>query len=254
MEVLTDFRLEYSKADDIKPCLSVIIVAAGSATRMGGSKQLIPILGIPVIGRTIMAFDRCLLVKDIIVVAREDEMCDIQKIVDRYEISKVTEIIIGGSTRFMSVQKGLERCGKSAGYIAVHDGARPLVTDRVISETTLLATARGAAAPAVKVKDTIKRADSEGRVLNTPQRENLFAVQTPQIFKADIIKNSYDKAVEQIGLNPDTVCPFTDDCSVVEWAKGEVFLSNGSYDNIKITTAGDVEAAETILKRRMTGC
>ena len=270
MEAITDFCLDYKIVEKAEPCMTVIVVAAGSAQRMGGSKQFIPLMGIPVLARTLTVFDNNPFVKSIITVGRSDELCDIQNIIEKYEISKVTAVVEGGKTRFDSVLKGLEACPTkgelSADYIAVHDGARPLVTDDIIADALNLAKKHGAAAPAVGVKDTVKEADENGKVLRTPRRKSLFAVQTPQIFSRDIYEEAYKRAHEAMkGGNADSalavhadinplfsnVPEFTDDCSVMEWAGYFVYLSAGSYENIKITTFEDVEMAEAILKRRM---
>lgn len=270
METITDFCLEYKIVESTKPCLTVIVAAAGAARRMGGSKQFIPLLGIPVLARTLTVLDKNPYVKSIVVVGRNDELCDIQSIVEKYEISKVSAIVEGGNTRFDSVLKGLEACplsGLSDDYIAVHDGARPLVTDGIIASALNLAKMYGAAAPGVNVKDTVKEVDESGKVLRTPRRKSLFAVQTPQIFARDIYEEAYKrakKAMENGRTEANTDLPqverplfsnvpeFTDDCSVMEWAGYFVYLSEGSYENIKITTLEDLEIAEAILKRRMT--
>lgn len=271
MEAITDFCLEYKIVESTKPCLTVIVAAAGSALRMGGSKQFIPLLGIPVLARTLMVFDKNPSVKNIVVVGRNDQLCDIQNIIDKYEISKISAVVEGGKTRFDSVLKGLEACpsggGSSEDYIAIHDGARPLVTDEIIADALSIAKEHGAAAPAVPVKDTIKEADEKGKVLRTPERKSLFAVQTPQIFSRDIYEEAYKRAKGAMengssGIFSDgakggqpffsKMPEFTDDCSIMEWAGYFVYLSKGSYENIKITTFEDVEIAEAVLKRRMT--
>lgn len=270
METITDFCLDYKIVENTEPCMTVIVAAAGAARRMGGSKQFIPLLGIPVLARTLTVLDKNPYVKSIVVVGRNDELCDIQSIVEKYEISKVYAIVEGGNTRFDSVLKGLEACplsGSSDEYIAVHDGARPLVTDGIIASALNLAKMYGAAAPGVNVKDTVKEVDESGKVLRTPRRKSLFAVQTPQIFARDIYEEAYKrakKAMENGRAEANTDLPqgerplfsnvpeFTDDCSVMEWAGYFVYLSEGSYENIKITTLEDLEIAEAILKRRMT--
>ena len=150
-------RDRYKIVESTKPCLTVIVAAAGSALRMGGSKQFIPLLGIPVLARTLMVFDKNPSVKNIVVVGRNDQLCDIQNIIEKYEISKISAVVEGGKTRFDSVLKGLEACpsggGSSEDYIAIHDGARPLVTDEIIADALSIAKEHGAAAPAVPVKD-----------------------------------------------------------------------------------------------------
>lgn len=243
MGVLTDFQLDYSFIDEIDSQVSAVIVAAGSAERFNGDKQFAPIMGVPVLARTLSVFDRCSLVRDIVVVGRSRELADIQSLCDKYEISKVTDIVEGGASRFESVVKGINACSPDVAFFAIHDGARPLVTDEIISKAILRAKEVGAAAPAVKLKDTVKRVNVEKKIVETPKRDFLYAVQTPQVFDAKLYKKALEKAKA-------ADVEFTDDCSVMEFAGFDVFLTEGSYENIKITTPDDVFIADAVLERR----
>lgn len=228
--------------DIIVPDTAAVIVAAGSSTRMDGvSKQLEPIFGIPSVIRAAMAFEKCDRINSIIVAARPEEIPEMQRLFSEYNISKLTDIVEGGETRARSVQKGVERC-RNCRFVAIHDGARPLVTDSIIQDTIDIAEKLGAAAAAVPVKDTIKEVNEVGKVLATPDRNTLMSVQTPQTFAIDRYREAVEKAGDDIDL-------LTDDCAIMEAAGFEVFLTEGSYTNIKITTPEDLAAAEAFLMK-----
>lgn len=221
-----------------KACTAVI-VAAGSASRMRGiDKTVAPIGGVPMILRTVRALAASDRISEILIVTREDliptvgELCREEK--------KVTACIPGGRSRSESVLRGLEAAGTE--LVAIHDGARPFVTREIIDCTVAAAEEYGGAAPAVPVKDTIKVAD-KGRVTGTPDRATLFAVQTPQVFEREAIGKALAYAMEK-GI------PLTDDCSAAETAGMAVVLTEGSEENIKITTPLDLIIGEKILERR----
>ena len=243
MGLLTDFQLDYSFIDDIDSQVAAIIVAAGASTRMKENKQFIPLLGVPVLARSVMAFESCQLVRDIVIVGQEEDLADIQKLCDRYEFAKVTALVAGGETRRQSVEAGVRSCNPDIRYFAIHDGARPLVTDTEIRSVITRAEECGAAAVGVRVKDTVKRVNVEHKIVETPKREFLYFVQTPQVFDAEIYKKAMTNA-------KDCTEDFTDDCSICEYAGFDVFMVEGSYENIKITTLEDIEIAEAILSRR----
>lgn len=246
MGVLTDFELDYSFVDEIESQVAAVVVAAGSGERFKGDKQFADLLGVPVLARTLSVFDGCPHIRDIVVVGKKDSVADIQNLCDRYEISKVTAVVEGGKNRFESVVNGVKACSPDISFFAIHDGARPLVTDEIIADAVLRAKETGGAAPAVKVKDTVKRVNVEKRVVETPKRDFLYAVQTPQVFDSRL----YKKALEKVENSDEE---FTDDCSVMEFAGFDVFLTDGIYENIKITTPDDLEIARTILERRKIG-
>ncbi len=243
MPLLDDFALQYTFSEDFSP-VAAIIVAAGNSTRMGQNKQFIPLLGIPIIARSLLAFETCAKVRDIIVVTKENCMADTQRICDEYNISKLTAIVEGGETRQESVENGIKATSLDISYYAIHDGARPLVSPDEISKCIDAARTNGSAALGVYVKDTIKRVNIEKRILETPKREFLMAVQTPQIFEAEIYKNALAKAKKNNLI-------VTDDCGLVENAGYPVFIVEGSYENIKVTTPEDIAVAESILEGRM---
>lgn len=216
---------------------AAVIVAAGTASRMRGiDKILEPIAGVPLIVRTVRAIERSECFDEIVVVTRKDLIGQIA------ELCPNATVIEGGDSRAHSVLCGLKAVPPQTEFVAVHDGARPLVTTVIIRETMQKALQCGAAAPAVAVHDTIKVANN-GIVINTPDRSTLFAVQTPQIFKKEKLISSLNCAIEQ-GI------ALTDDCSALEAMGMEVALTEGSVENIKITTPIDLVLAEAILKRR----
>ena len=170
-------------------------------------------------------------------------MLNIQNLVSEYKISKVTDIVEGGNSRAQSVINGITVCGHDVGLVLIHDGARPLVTEKIIKDVKNTAELYGAATCAVPIKDTVKIIDSTGRVVSTPKRDELRAVQTPQGFRFDVIRNA-------IAEFQGDYAEVTDDCSFVELVGGTVYTVNGSYENIKITTAEDIPIAEQMLKSR----
>lgn len=227
------------------PYCAAVVVAAGSSTRMEGQdKIMLPLCGEPVVARTLRTLECSPCIHEIVVVSREDLIVPVGELCAQLHLAKVSKIVAGGLTRAQSVLKGLEEVSARARLIAVQDGARPLLTQEVLSEAVQTAARCGAAAPAIPVKDTIKRAGN-GIVEETPDRAQLFAVQTPQVFQADLIRAALSQAVAQ-------ELPVTDDCSAVERLGMKVTLTRGSEENIKITTPMDLLLAETILQWRET--
>ena len=222
---------------------SAVITAAGSSSRMGGENKIFSeIGGIPVIAHTLMAFENCDLIDEIIVTSRSEDIAEIANICSEYDITKAKKIIIGGDTRAGSVYNGVMETSPGAYLIAVHDGARPLVTDDIITKAVLKASVTNAAAPAVPVKDTVKSV-VDGKIIGTPDRSTLYAFQTPQVFSGDILKGALQNALEKR-------LPITDDCMAVEALGIPIYVTEGSYENIKITTPSDLDIAEMILERR----
>lgn len=216
--------------------IPVIIVAAGSSSRMGKDKMLMDIAGIPVIARTLLNFQRCDVISDIILVTREEKILPFQVLCEKYEISKLTDIIKGGANRQESVQCGLNRLNKDVDKVLIHDGARPLTEDRVIADVVKALDDYSAAACGVKPKDTIKEISKDKKVLKTLNRENLIAIQTPQGVRVKDYLDAIEKAND--------LSEFTDDMSIMEAAGFEVLITDGDYKNIKITTPEDIIAAE----------
>ena len=239
----TEFKLQFNAVESGKKTVA-IIVAAGSASRMGGvDKQMLKLQDTPVIVHSLRAFDNLGFIDGIIIVTKKDGVLNIQNLVSEYKISKVTDIVEGGSSRAQSVINGITACGDDVGLVLIHDGARPLVTEKIITDVKNAAELYGAATCAVPQKDTIKIIDSTGRIVATPKREELVSVQTPQGFRFSTIR----KAIAEFGGNYQDI---TDDCSFVELNGGTVYTVSGSYENIKITTVEDIPIAEQILKNR----
>jgi len=222
---------------------SVVVVAAGTASRMQGiDKVLAPSGDMPILVRTLNVFQRCADVGEIVVVTREDLLVEISNFCKDYSLDKVSKIVVGGAERMLSVRAGLREVRREAQLIAIHDGARPFLSDRVLGEVLRQASVSGAAAPAIPVNDTIKRAEN-GIVLETVDRSALWAIQTPQVFQADLIRAAVEKAAQENAQ-------VTDDCSVVERLGMKVVLTEGDRKNIKVTTPFDMILGEAILKER----
>ena len=222
----------------LKKC-GAVIVAAGTASRMGGiDKVMAPLKGEPMILRTVRTFQECDAISEIVIVTREDLLIPITNLCR--DMSKVKAVVRGGKSRQESVGLGLNALSSRVKLAAIQDGARPLITWEVIDRTVRAANSYGAAAPAVPVKDTIKVV--EGRVVkNTPDRSTLFAVQTPQVFDFDLLRGALKKA-KQDGA------AVTDDCSAVELLGMSVKIVEGDERNIKVTTPMDLKIAEMLLE------
>jgi 2-C-methyl-D-erythritol 4-phosphate cytidylyltransferase len=221
-----------------------IVVAAGRGRRMGTdiNKQFLHIKDRPILYYTLKAFEDSNLVDNIVLVTAENEIdyCKTE-IVDKYSLKKVKNIVKGGAERRNSVYNGLTA---SAGndIVLIHDGARPFIDHKILEDGVRFAKEFGACSCGVVPKDTIKVKASDGFSESTLERNNLFAVQTPQCFKYDLILNCHEKA-DKSEIN------FTDDTSVVEYYGHKVYLYEGSYSNIKITTPEDLPVAEKILEK-----
>lgn len=225
---------------------SAVVVAAGSARRMEGiDKVLAPLGELPVLVHTLYAFQDCPAFDEIVVVTREDLLVEVAGLCRTYNLDKVTKVVVGGSERIYSVRAGLREVSPQAGLIAIHDGARPLVPQRVLEDTVDKAAQTGAAAPAIPVTDTIKRGE-DGLTVETVDRSSLWAMQTPQIFEVGLIRAAIGKAIEDKEI-------LTDDCAAVERLGMKVSLTKGSRENIKITTPFDLLLGEAILEARGKG-
>ena len=222
----------------LKRC-GAVIVAAGTASRMGGiDKVMAPIQGEPMIARTVRQFQNCDAISEIVIVTREDLIVPITNLCK--DMDKVTAVVVGGKSRQKSVNLGLNSLSKKVKLAAVHDGARPLITWQVIDRAVRAANTYGAAAPAIPVKDTIKVV--EGYVVkNTPDRDTLRAIQTPQVFDFDMLRGALKKATEDGAA-------VTDDCSAVERLGLTVKIVEGDERNIKVTTPMDLKIAEMLLE------
>ena len=225
----------------LKTC-GVVIVAAGSASRMGGIDKVMAHLGgEPMILRTVRAFQDAVAIKEIVVVTRPDLIEPITELCRTFD--KVTAVVAGGSDRPESVENGLKALSSKVKLAAIQDGARPLITESVIDRTVRAAHTYGAAAPAIPVKDTIK-VENGGIVKETPDRSTLRAVQTPQVFDVDLLRGALQKARED-------KAEITDDCSAVERIGFSVKLVEGDERNLKITTPIDLKIAEFLLEEEV---
>lgn len=236
------FRKLAKRAAEKPMRCTAVVPAAGSSRRMGEDKLFLPLGGVPVLVRTLRVLETCPEICEIIVVTRRDRIVAVGQMCHDAALSKVHKVVAGGETRAESVLAGIREVNRKAEWIAIHDAARPLVTEDVVFRTMQAARACGAAAPAVPVKDTVKRA-VKGVVQETLDRAELYAVQTPQIFEHGLIQGALEKAVKEKSN-------LTDDCSAVEQLGMQVMLTEGSYENLKITTPDDLAAAEAILARR----
>ena len=223
---------------------TAVILAAGLGKRMqaGHNKQFIEICGQSVLTHTLTVFAQIPEIAKIVLVVRAGEEDTCRNMIPEIAESK-TVLAIGGKERQDSVHNGIRAITWECEYILIHDGARPLVTEEVIRRTLLAAQNSGAAICAVPVKDTIKQADSDGNVLATIPRESLWAVQTPQVFRADLIRRAYENAYVHNHYG-------TDDSSLVEYLGEKIKIVTGDYENIKITTPEDIPTAEQILQKR----
>ena len=235
---ITKFTKPARKLLKLKKC-GAVIVAAGSASRMGGiDKVMAPLGGEPMIARTVRAFQDCDAVSEIVIVTRPDLILPITELCKA--CSKVTAVVAGGNSRQESVGNGLNALSKDIKLAAIHDGARPLITWQLIDWVIRAANTYGAAAPAIPVKDTVKTVEG-GIVVNTPDRSKLRAVQTPQVFDIDLLKGALLKA-QQDGAE------VTDDCSAVERLGMKVKIVEGDEKNLKVTTPMDLKIAEMLLE------
>ena len=229
-----------------RPRCAALVAAAGSSNRMGGGdKQLLELDGVPVLVRTLLALQNARRVDTIVVAAREEHLVEISRLCKEYGITKCAKVVRGGESRVHSVLLAALEAG-DAELLAVQDGARPLTTPELIDQVIALAERCGAAAPAVAVKDTVKAVNSDDTVERTLDRSTLRAIQTPQVFQADLLKAALQAALE-------SGAEITDDCSAVERLGKTVYLTEGDEANLKITTPTDLILAEALLRAREDG-
>ena len=235
---ITKYTRPARKLLPLKTC-GAVIVAAGTASRMGGiDKVMAPLAGEPMIKRTVRTFQECDAISEIVIVTRPDLIVPITNLTAGME--KVRVVVAGGKSRQESVGLGLNALSDKVKLSAIHDGARPLITWQVIDRAVRAANSYGAAAPAIPVKDTVKVVVG-GIVKNTPDRSTLQAVQTPQVFDIDLLRGALKKA-EKDGAQ------VTDDSSAVELMGMSVKIVEGDERNIKVTTPMDLKIAELLLE------
>ena len=227
-----------------RPFCTAIVAAAGSSTRMGGevNKLLLPLEGVPVLARTLTALDLASRVDAIVIAAREEDILPFSELCRTYGIQKPVKVVRGGDSREESVLRAALEADPRTELLAVQDGARPLVTPALIDAVAEKAARCNAAAPAIPVKDTIKVV-ADGTVRETLDRSTLRAIQTPQIFEADLLKAALQSALE-------AGAELTDDCSAVERLGKVVYLVEGDEANLKITTPLDMTIAAALLQSR----
>lgn len=225
---------------------SVIICAAGSSARMGRDKLMMPLSKKPVILRTIEAFEQCNKIDEIIIVTRDDLLSRLADICSSSGFKKVSNIVIGGNQRLDSVLAGLNAVSSTSEIVAVHDGARPFVTQEIIETAVKTAEKYGSAIPAILPKDTVKE-ESDGKVHTTYERSKLRLAQTPQVFQKTILSAALTNAKSN-------ELAITDDAQAVEILGLPVFFIDGSDENIKLTTPIDMLLAQAIMDRRESQC
>jgi 2-C-methyl-D-erythritol 4-phosphate cytidylyltransferase len=225
--------------------VTAIVLAAGRSTRMGGgpNKQFIELLGKPLIYYSLAAFERCPAVDAVVLVRRPDYAEAAQQIVREFGFKKVSAMVDGGAERQDSVGNGLKACRSGTEIVAVHDGARPLVTAALIESTIASARAFGTGIAAAKVVDTIKEANEDKTVVRTVDRTKLWAVQTPQTVKYSLLREAYARVFEKKLI-------VTDEAAAVELLGEKVHLVETPFLNLKITTPSDLAMAEALLQQR----
>lgn len=224
-----------------QPLCTAIVAAAGSGSRMGAVNKLMePLNGVPVLVHTLRALEQASCVDAIVIASREEEIVSISQLCKTYGISKCTKVVCGGESRVHSVFLAALEASSDTQFLAVQDGARPLVRPALIDATIQAAYRTGAAAPAITLKDTVKQVAQDTSVVQTLDRSQLRAVQTPQVFQADLLKGALKDAL-------DKQIPITDDCSAVERLGKKVYLIQGAESNLKITTPMDLLVAQMLL-------
>lgn len=230
--------------------ISAILLAGGSGTRMGKDvdKLMLEIEGKPLLIHALLAFQECIDVDEIILVARQDRKERYWHLANQYEITKLLTVTEGGIERQDSVWAGLGKVNPKSSLVLIHDGARSLIVPELISRCVAAARLSGAAIPAMRVKDTIKEANihaSPPSIASTLDRSRLWAAQTPQTFRTDLIRRAYEPLVRAREI-------VTDDAAAVERLGHEVTLVEADALNLKITTPEDLLLAEIILSKRKT--
>lgn len=228
--------------------ITAIVLAAGSGSRMKSKtkKQFMEIKGKPVIWYSLFEFEKSRLDEIILVTGKEDiDYCK-KEIVEKYNLKKIKNVVAGGSERYESVYNGLKEV--TGNIVLIHDGARPLINNEIIERSIEGTIKSDACVVGVPVKDTIKRANKEGYIIDTPNRSELWITQTPQSFKTDLVKMAYKKMKEELEKG-NTTLNITDDAMVVEeFTTNQVRFVQGDYKNIKVTTPEDIDIAELFIE------
>ena len=227
---------------------TAIVLAAGQGKRMKSEvpKQFLELRGRPMLAHSLEVFQRSPLIQEIVLVTGQEDIpyCR-EKIVEAGGFTKVRAIVPGGQERYDSVYEGLRACGEACRWVFIHDGARPLVSEAILERAMAMVKERDACVVGMPVKDTIKIADADGSIQVTPDRSRVWMIQTPQVFRFQLVREAYSKLMT---LPPEARKGVTDDAMVVEQMLGrKVYLTEGSYSNIKITTPEDLAIAEVLL-------
>ena len=218
--------------------VGAVIVSAGASTRMGGiDKTLVELAGMPLIARTVDVFERCAAVGTVVLVVSRADLNAVVEISRQREWKKVVHVRIGGIRRQDSVRHGVKALPEACDWVVVHDGARPLVSHRVIEKGLLTAQATGAATAAIPTVDTVKVVDDDGRVVETLDRRTLASIQTPQVFRRDLLQQAHEEHEDDV----------TDDASMLEQRGVSVQVFMGERTNIKVTTPEDLVIAEALI-------
>lgn len=238
------FNKDKNKFDSLY--CSVIIVAAGNSTRINSddAKPLIEVLDKPLIAYSLESFNVCDLINEIIIVSKEEDIVRFSNIVEEYDFDKVSKIVVGGNERQDSVYNGLKELDEKTNIVLVHDGARPLVSIDVIENAIIECVDKKAVVVGVKVVDTIKVVNEDGTIIDTPNRDNLWIAQTPQIFEYRLITNAYENALNDNFYG-------TDDSSLVERLGYNIKMVQGDYQNIKVTTDDDLRMIEGLVQNQI---
>lgn len=225
--------------------IGIVIPAAGQGKRMGAgyNKQFLSLMGQPILAHTVRLFEESSHVSEIVIVGAENDLLVIKELVYYHKFNKVVAIIRGGAQRQDSVRSGVQALSTTIQRVVVHDGARPLLTLQAFHQFLGETEDFSAAIMGIQLKDTVKRVDISGKVLETPSREGLRAVQTPQIFDRGILQEAHHQAAS-VGYYA------TDDAALLEWMGYPVQMVEGSQENIKVTTPEDLWLAERILTMR----
>lgn len=228
--------------------ITAIVLAAESGSRMKSKtkKQFMEIKGKPVIWYSLFEFEKSRVDEIILVTGKEDiDYCK-KEIVEKYNLKKIKNVVAGGSERYESVYNGLKEV--TGNIVLIHDGARPLINNEIIERSIEGTIKSDACVVGVPVKDTIKRANKEGYIIDTPNRSELWITQTPQSFKTDLVKMAYKKMKEELEKG-NTTLNITDDAMVVEeFTTNQVRFVQGDYKNIKVTTPEDIDIAELFIE------
>ena len=223
---------------------AAIILAGGTGSRMQSdkTKQFIDILGKTVLERTVLAFDKCELINEIVVVVREGEESDAITLINKLNISKSFKTVIGGACRAESAKNGFLAISQDTDFVAVHDAARCLITPEMIDKVVKMAYKTSAATAVCSVSDTVKQVDKDGKIVATIPRETVFRAQTPQVFSKDVYKRAL--------IRCEDLSAITDDNMLLENIGADIYAVDLGYNNIKITTQEDLRLAKNILTER----